>query len=176
MTDAASILALLDKHAPAPNTAGKIGLSPQRVRALLGPVEAIIEQPLSAEAARLAIARAWPKLAHGSGKIPPYVIAAMAADYARLGSLEKTGALYGRDASTMQFIFRSHGVPMRKRGGANRCLPSGLAAAMAADYARLGSLRKVGDLYQRHASTVRLILMRRGVIMKDVGCPIKARA
>jgi hypothetical protein len=165
VNDASAILALLDKHAPDINKVAKIGLSPQRVRELTNPpahgsASAVTITP---EETRRLLAKNWRKLSHGGGRIPGYVVAEMAADYARLKSLDKTGALYGRTGEAMRYIFRSHGVPIGKSGGANRSLPPGLVAAMAADYARLRSLRKVGALYDRSMSVVRKILILRGV-------------
>ena len=118
MSAAAEMLALLAKHEP--GAIPKIGLTPAQVRAAAAKYQRV-ELPVLVESfePRRALARDWRKNSHGGARIPSYVIEAMAKDYARLGSARKVGTLYPRDLSTILYILRSRGIPLKGRGGPN---------------------------------------------------------
>lgn len=109
MSDVTGCLALLDKHTPGA-VLSKIGLSPERVRAL-----ATAHVPLSPEEVRRAAIRATPKMAYGRAGLPPSAVAQMLADYQRLGSCAKVAALYGRTRQAMFDIFKAHGCQLHAK-------------------------------------------------------------
>ncbi|ACB76660.1 hypothetical protein Oter_3383 [Opitutus terrae PB90-1] len=88
----------------------KIGLAPDRVRALL---EA--SRPLTPEEARRAMVRQVRPKSCGRTGLPRYAVELMYADYKRLRSLSKTGRLHARTRQSMYQIFQAHGLPLYER-------------------------------------------------------------
>lgn len=119
MSNAAEVLALLDKHMPDP-ALSKVGLAPARVRALLNGDAMATPTKFSPADARRALARAWRKSSHGSVGIPAYVVGAWHAEYCRLGSLRKAAALFDRTMQDFAYVFKQRGLPVKSRGGPNR--------------------------------------------------------
>lgn len=71
-------------------------------------------------------AKAWPKHGNSGGPgggarmMDADVVAGMHAVYCQTKSLAKTGKAFGRTKQAMSFIFKSHGLATRQRGGNNR--------------------------------------------------------
>lgn len=65
------------------------------------------------------------KMSRGRGGLPDYVVAAMHADYQRVKSLSKVGALYGRTRQAMWDIFHSHDLPLERRNFLQKILFDG---------------------------------------------------
>lgn len=134
-----------------------MGLSAERVRQAFAP------EPLApAETIRRAAARAAPKLAFGNKGLPDWIVAQMYADYQRLGSCARVGALYNRTGPAMQAIFAFHGCKLRERPAKMKLAYGGLRYAFSGARGRASYWHcTTGD---RHALHRRLWLEAGGSI------------
>lgn len=100
-------------------TLQQLGLTPAEVRArLAAKVPTTLEsvkQAMTAEEVKRAMARQVKKASCGRGGLPEYVVRTMYADYQRLKSLAKVGALYGRTRQSMYIIFSERGLALEAR-------------------------------------------------------------
>lgn len=109
MSDVAAVIALLDKHATG-SVLNRIGLAPDQVRRAIKAAE-----PLSKEEVKRAMARQVKPGSCGRGGLPDYVVATMYADYQRLKSLAKVGAIYGRTRQSMYIIFSERALALNAK-------------------------------------------------------------
>jgi hypothetical protein len=117
VSHATEMLGMVDRHLDAN---AKIGLTADQVRAVAAKYRAVpVPEMVKTFDPLQAMARAWRKSSHGGARIPDYVVNAMVQDYTRLGSTRKVAALYNRDFTTIMYIFRTRGIPLKGRGGPN---------------------------------------------------------
>ena len=122
----------------------------------------------SADHVRIAQARAWRKNSHGGGCMPRSVVLGMYAVYRQTASLAATGRYFGRDATTMGFIFRRAGLTIRQRGGPNHRHDRATVRRWYDAYLTFKSLDAVGRLFGKRGNTI-------GNAFKSHGFPVRPR-
>lgn len=136
---------------------------------------AVRDAEFNRDAIKRAAAREWRKLSHGRGKIPDYVVEAIAADYAQTQSLTITGRRFNRSPSTLSVLLRRRGHKMRGKGGAYHVASSDEVTARWLEYQRCKSLRKTAERFGVTQNAIRRMFIKRGLPLRPSGGSLPGR-